>query len=95
MPDEMKDGEEPGEGAGPDPKSNRVRDKKALGYGRLGKGLIAAGSSDDPVWWDRGYHPHIESPRLIQHVTFHLADSLPREVVENGHGAEERAAFPT
>ncbi len=82
MPDEMKDDEEPGDGADPGPEPNRLKDKKALGYGRLSKGLKAAGNSDDPVWWDRGYHPHMESPRLIQHVTFHLADSLPRQVVE-------------
>ncbi len=56
--------------------------RKGLGYGRLGKGLKAVGNSGERVWWDRGYHPHVESPRLIQHVTFHLADSLPRHLVE-------------
>lgn len=34
------------------------------------------------VWWDRGYQPHVESPDLIQHVCYRLADSLPRAVVE-------------
>ena len=32
----------------------------------------------DAVWRSRGYLPHFESPVAIQHVTFHLADSLPQ-----------------
>jgi len=32
-------------------------------------------------WQSRGYLPHIDGPDLIQHVVFHLADSLPTEVV--------------
>ncbi len=29
-------------------------------------------------WWkSRGYMPHLEEPGTVQHVTFHLADSLP------------------
>lgn len=51
-------------------------------YGTLKAGLKAAGNSGEPVWWARGYQPHVESPHLIQHVCYHLADSLPREVVE-------------
>lgn len=51
------------------------------GWGRLNAGLKAA-QPGEPVWWDRGYQPHVESPHLIQHVCYHLADSLPREVVE-------------
>ena len=35
-----------------------------------------------PMWHSRGYLPHFESARLIQHVTFHLADSLPAAVLE-------------
>lgn len=35
-----------------------------------------------PGWKSRGYLPHFESPEKIQHVTFHLGDSLPREVVK-------------
>jgi hypothetical protein len=53
------------------------------GYGRLGTGPSTEGpDAHQPVWWDRGYLPHVESPRMIQHVTFRLADSLPRAVVE-------------
>ena len=33
-------------------------------------------------WRSRGYLPHCESIEAIQHVTFHLADSLPKTVVE-------------
>ncbi|MCC6839139.1 MAG: transposase [Flavobacteriales bacterium] len=79
-----------GTGGDARPSARRLKEKKAPGYGRLGKGLKAAGNSGDPVWWDRGYHPHVESPRLIQHVTFHLADSLPREVVEKMAAELER-----
>ncbi len=33
------------------------------------------------VWHSRGYLPHFESADVVQHVIFHLADSLPREVL--------------
>jgi len=33
-------------------------------------------------WYSRGYLPHRDRIDLIQHVTIHLADSLPREAVE-------------
>ncbi len=36
----------------------------------------------DPRWHSRGYMPHFESADAIQHVTYHLADSLPKAVVE-------------
>jgi len=32
-------------------------------------------------WHCRGYLPHFESSRLTQHVTFHLADSLPENAL--------------
>jgi putative transposase len=32
-------------------------------------------------WTDRGYMPHVNSPELVQHVSYHLADSLPKEAV--------------
>ncbi len=32
-------------------------------------------------WHSRGYLPHFDKPGLVQNVTFHLADSLPRDVV--------------
>lgn len=33
------------------------------------------------VWHSRGYLPHFESSEATQHVTFHLADSLPQTVL--------------
>jgi hypothetical protein len=33
-------------------------------------------------WHSRGYLPHFDSTEIIQFVTFRLADSLPRAVVE-------------
>jgi putative transposase len=46
------------------------------------------GVSETPIsqipafgWHSRGYLPHFESANLIQHVTFHLADSLPQSVL--------------
>ena len=33
-------------------------------------------------WSSRGYLPHFDGNDTIQHVTFHLADSLPKEVLE-------------
>ncbi len=33
-------------------------------------------------WYSRGYLPHFDAAGAVQHVTFHLADSLPREAIE-------------
>lgn len=33
-------------------------------------------------WRDRGYMPHVDGEELIQHVSYHLADSLPKEALE-------------
>ena len=33
-------------------------------------------------WYSRGYLPHFDSPHVIQHITYRLADSLPRRVLE-------------
>jgi len=35
-----------------------------------------------PVWHNRGYLPHFESSEATQHVTFHLADSLPQAALQ-------------
>ena len=32
-------------------------------------------------WYSRGYLPHLDTPGLLQAVTFHLGDALPRSVV--------------
>jgi REP element-mobilizing transposase RayT len=34
------------------------------------------------IWHSRGYLPHFESSEVAQHVTFHLADSLPQTVLQ-------------
>jgi REP element-mobilizing transposase RayT len=34
------------------------------------------------AWHSRGYLPHFESSEVTQHVTFHLADSLPQSVLQ-------------
>ena len=33
-------------------------------------------------WHSRGYLPHFDSDVATQHVTFHLADSLPKEMLQ-------------
>jgi len=33
-------------------------------------------------WYSRGYLPHFDSPYVIQHITYRLADSLPQTVLE-------------
>jgi len=37
---------------------------------------------EDRRWHSRGYLPHFESRDAIQHVTFHLADSIPRAALQ-------------
>jgi len=37
--------------------------------------------STTPRWHSRGYIPHFESAGAIQHITYHLADSLPTEML--------------
>ncbi|MCX8012611.1 MAG: transposase [Desulfobacterota bacterium] len=46
-----------------------------------------------PYYHSRGYLPHLDIPEAIQHVTYHLADSLPREVLERmkeGESGQDR-----
>jgi hypothetical protein len=33
-------------------------------------------------WHSRGYLPHLDSPELIQAVTFRLADAVPKSVID-------------
>lgn len=37
-------------------------------------------------WHSRGYIPHFDVPGLTQSVTCHLADSIPRSVIESWQG---------
>jgi type I restriction enzyme R subunit/putative DNA methylase len=48
----------------------------------MDKKLASAGPSETTFGWkSRGYLPHFEGGRLIQHITFRLADSLPQSVL--------------
>lgn len=38
---------------------------------------------DNRGWTSRGYLPHLDLPNLIQFVTYRLADSLPRHVLDD------------
>jgi REP element-mobilizing transposase RayT len=38
-------------------------------------------SAQHKEWYSRGYLPHFDHPALLQAITFHLADSLPTEVL--------------
>lgn len=42
-----------------------------------GNANLLMGVPLNPVWHSRGYLPHYEDLSKIQHVTFHLADSMP------------------
>lgn len=57
--------------------------------GEPGGGAGGRGS----YWHSRGYLPHFESAEKIQHVTFHLADSLPKAAVARLE--EELLRLPT
>jgi Transposase IS200 like len=48
-----------------------------------GSGALVDANTENavPIWHSRGYLPHFESPEATQHVTFHLADSLPKTVL--------------
>ncbi|MCX6538978.1 MAG: transposase [Acidobacteria bacterium] len=45
-----------------------------------GDSWISLGDSPQ-AWRSRGYLPHFDSERVVQHVTFHLADSLPADAL--------------
>ena len=47
----------------------------------IGDERTAIQENGAPRWHSRGYLPHFESSDVTQHVTFHLADSLPQTVL--------------
>jgi putative transposase len=55
---------------------------------------LQPGEVDRPTdrWHSRGYLPHFESEGTVQHITYHLADSLPRSVTDDLQ--EELRALP-
>lgn len=65
-----------------------------LDRGRLAR--IIPASVDRIGWRSRGYVPHLDTPSLLQHVIFRLADSLPdrlRHEIETLPAAERAEAF--
>jgi putative transposase len=42
-------------------------------------------------WYSRGYLPHFDSPHVIQHITYRLADSIPRAVLVEMQSEIERS----
>jgi hypothetical protein len=46
--------------------------------GRLAR--IIPASAERIGWRSRGYLPHLDTPDLVQHVVFRLADSLPADL---------------
>ncbi len=60
--------------------STKQPDTSPPGTAELQLGPSPAGTK--PGWHSRGYLPHVDADGLIQHVTFHLADSLPATALE-------------
>ena len=60
--------------------------EKNPGNANLPIGVFACANREIGVpmalWHSRGYLPHFESSAATQHVTFHLADSVPRSALE-------------
>ncbi len=54
---------------------------------------VAIQENGAPRWHSRGYLPHFQSYAVIQHVTFHLADSLPQTALQQ-LGAELKTLPP-
>jgi type I restriction enzyme R subunit/putative DNA methylase len=55
-------------------------DKRAGGdAGAPRDGAPGAGAPGDGGWYSRGYLPHLDTPHLLQFITYRLADSLPQE----------------
>jgi hypothetical protein len=48
---------------------------------QAGRTPVVPSKSLHMQWHSRGYLPHLDSPGLIQFVTFRLYDSLPAEVI--------------
>lgn len=49
-----------------------------VGHGPTFAGGDAGAPGDPRGWYSRGYLPHCDAPRLVQFVTYRLADSLPQ-----------------
>lgn len=62
----------------------RSGDRRSEEKGRSGdrRSQGSQGSRGSRGWYSRGYLPHRDEEGLIQHVTVHLADSLPKSAIE-------------
>jgi REP element-mobilizing transposase RayT len=63
-------------------KSNPGNANLPIGVSRPANREIGVPGEKRTLWHSRGYLPHFESPEATQHVTFHLADSLPQSVLQ-------------
>jgi putative transposase len=66
----------------------------------LGSGAPKGRVSNTPKdtsdgWHSRGYLPHFDSSHVIQHITYRLADSLPRAVLDQMRAEVGRTALET
>jgi len=59
--------------------SKEGRSEQQLSWGQERTGMER---SKHRGWYSRGYLPHFDSPYVIQHITYRLADSLPGAVLE-------------
>jgi hypothetical protein len=54
--------------------------------GNVNLRIGASAMQQEPIpqfhWHSRNYLPHYEDVAVIQHVTFHLADSLPEKAIQ-------------
>lgn len=55
---------------------------KSTGFISASPPAIPEDGAPRSLWHSRGYLPHFEGPHAVQHVTFHLADSLPKSVLQ-------------
>jgi REP element-mobilizing transposase RayT len=62
------------ENDGPAPTKPAIQENGAPGKSSPSNGFLR--------WHSRGYLPHFESSHATQHVTFHLADSLPKSALQ-------------
>lgn len=54
----------------------------ATGPSRLASSSGQPSTPTDERWRSRTFLPHFDVPGLVQHITFHLADSLPKEAIQ-------------
>lgn len=62
-----------------------TQDPRTVEPGTVEPGIVElqldVGVRQKPGWYSGAYLPHLDAENLIQHVTFHLADSLPKSAL--------------